>query len=92
MSPDEGVKILIIPTTSECITFKSLMYSIIVDRGYRHPLEPLVPNVMSTQRYLTFEVVPVQGKFTIDGRELSSPSKYNGTFEVTQVQAGASEP
>lgn len=90
MSPDEGVKILIIPTTSECITFKSLMYSIIVDRGYRHPLEPLVPNVMSTQRYLTFEVVPVQGKFTIDGRELSSPSKYNGTFEVTQVQADAS--
>lgn len=87
MSPDEGVKILIIPTTSECITFKSLMYSIIVDRGYRHPLEPLVPNVMSTQRYLAFEVVPVQGRFYFDGRETTSPSKYNGTFEVTQVKA-----
>ena len=88
MSPDEGVKILVIPTTTECITFKSLMYSIIVDRGYKHPLEPLVPNVMSTQRYLAFEVVPVQGRFTIEGRELTSPSKYSGTFEVTQAQSG----
>ena len=71
MSPNDGIRAFLIPTTQELITFKNIMYSIVVDRGYRHPLEPLVPNVMATQRQLTFEVLPVQGKFEITGRDLS---------------------
>ena len=73
MDPSEGIRFVVIPTTSDIITFKHLKYAVTVDRGYRHPLEPLVPNMMATQRTLTFEVIPVQGKLTIEGRDMQSP-------------------
>ncbi len=81
MRQDEGIRLFLMPTTNELITFKHIMYSIIVDRGYRSPLEPLVPNVMSTQRTLTFEVLPVQGVFDIGGRELS-PATNRGEIHI----------
>ena len=88
MSPDDGIRSFLIPTTTELITFKNIMYSIVVDRGYRHPLEPLVPNVMATQRQLTFEVFPIQGKFDITGRDLRpadvrKPVAMTGSFTTT---------
>lgn len=91
-APEEGVRLIVIPTTNECVTFKHLMYSVIVDRGYRNPLEPLVPNVMSTQRTLTFEVTPVQGDFLITGTEAHAPTSYNGsiTANVTGTTTGGS--
>lgn len=73
LKPEDGIQTILIPTTSELITFKNVFYSVIVDRGYRNPLEPLVPNIMSTQRMLTFEVLPVQGRFYIDGRDATPP-------------------
>lgn len=73
LAPSDGIQTILIPTTSELITFKNVFYSVIVDRGYRNPLEQLVPNIMSTQRTLTFEVLPVQGRFYIDGREANPP-------------------
>ena len=83
MDPNEGIRFVVIPTTSDLITFKHLKYAVTVDRGYRHPLEPLVPNMMATQRTLTFEVIPVQGKMFIDGREMSSPQ--NVGYSTVQV-------
>ena len=83
MDPNEGIRFVVIPTTSDLITFKHLKYAVTVDRGYRHPLEPLVPNMMATQRTLTFEVIPVQGKLFIDGREMSSPQ--NVGYSTVQV-------
>lgn len=93
-APEEGVRLIVIPTTNECVTFKHLMYSVIVDRGYRNPLEPLVPNVMSTQRTLTFEVTPVQGDFLITGTEAHAPTSYNGsiTANVTNTTNEGSAP
>ena len=44
-----------------------------IDRNYRDPVHPLTPNVMVTQRTLTVEVLPVQGRMTIAGREAYSP-------------------
>lgn len=82
MDADEGIRFIVIPTTKELITYKHLKYSVTVDRGYRHPLEPLVPNIMATQRTLTFEVVPVQARLTITGRDLYSPTSQSGTFPV----------
>jgi hypothetical protein len=82
MHPDEGVRFVVIPTTSDLITFKHLKYSVTVDRGYRHPLEPLVPNMMATQRTLTFEVLPVQGKLEITGRDMSSPTNVGSSNVV----------
>ena len=86
-APEEGVRLIVIPTTNECVTFKHLMYSVIVDRGYRNPLEPLVPNVMSTQRTLTFEVTPVQGDFLITGTEAHAPTQYNGSIVANVTNA-----
>ena len=76
MSPDDGIYTLFIPTTTELITFKNVFYSVVVDRGYRNPVEQLVPNIMATQRMLTFEVIPVQGRFYIEGRDKDSPDSY----------------
>ena len=84
MDPDDGIRFILIPTTTDLITFKHLKYSVTVDRGYRHPLEPLVPNLMATQRTLTFEVIPVQGKMKITGRGLNSPENVGySTVQVT---------
>lgn len=73
MKADEGLKFIIIPTTPELVTFKHYKYNIIIDRNYRNPLYTLTPNIMCTHRTLTFEVLPVQGKMTIEGRDLFSP-------------------
>lgn len=70
---NDGIRIIAIPLTQELITFKSYMYSMVIDRNYRNPMHSLVPNIMATHRTLTFEVFPVQGIFYIDGRELNSP-------------------
>lgn len=91
MKDSEGIRMFLIPTTTELITFKHIMHSIIVDRGYRSPVEPLVPNVMSTQRTLTFEVLPVQGVFTIDGRELYPEAEPVKILNVTPTTSGATE-
>ena len=73
MKPEAGLKFVIIPTTSELVTFKHYKYNCIIDRNYRNPLYTLTPNIMCTHRTLTFEVLPVQGKMTIEGRDLFSP-------------------
>lgn len=85
MSAEEGIRFVVIPTTKELITFKHLKYSVTVDRGYRHPLEPLVPNIMATQRILTFEVIPVQGNLKITGRDTYSPLTQSGSFPVQHI-------
>ena len=73
MKPEAGFKFVVIPTTTELVTFKHYKYNVIIDRNYRNPLYTLTPNIMCTHRTLTFEVLPVQGKMTIEGRELFSP-------------------
>lgn len=73
MKQEQGLKFVVIPTTTELVTFKHYKYNIIIDRNYRNPLYTLTPNIMTTHRTLTFEVLPVQGKMTIDGRDLFSP-------------------
>ena len=73
MKPEAGLKFVVIPTTTELVTFKHYKYNCIIDRNYRNPLYTLTPNIMCTHRTLTFEVLPVQGKMTIEGRDLFSP-------------------
>ena len=73
MKPEAGFKFVVIPTTNELVTFKHYKYNCIIDRNYRNPLYTLTPNIMCTHRTLTFEVLPVQGKMTIEGRDLFSP-------------------
>ena len=74
MSEDAGIRFVVIPLTQELITYKHYKYNVVIDRNYRHPLYSLVPNVMATQRTLTWDVFPVSGKMAISGRELFSPT------------------
>ncbi len=103
LDPSDGIQTILIPTTTELITFKNIFYSVVVDRGYRNPLEQLVPNIMSTQRTLTFEVLPVQGRFFIDGRDATPPknltkldatdrSFYVNSTTTTATAGGATDP
>ncbi len=74
----DGIRTIIIPTTTELITFKHVFYSVVIDRnGYRNPVEQLIPNIMATQRTLTFDVLPVQGRFYIEGFDSYSPKEIN---------------
>lgn len=71
---DSGLHFVVIPTTKELITYKHFKYNAVIDRNYRDPVHPLTPNIMVTQRTLTAEVLPVQGRMGIKGRELYSPT------------------
>jgi hypothetical protein len=74
MSEDDGIHVLVIPLTNEQITFKHYKYNAVIDRSYLNPLHNLTPNIMCTHRTLTFDVLPVQGKMIISGRDLQSPN------------------
>jgi hypothetical protein len=89
MKREQGLKFLVIPTTTELITFKHYKYNCIIDRNYRNPLYTLTPNIMCTHRTLTFEILPVQGKMTIDGRELFSPTTLKRATADTADTANA---
>lgn len=90
MKESEGIKFVVIPLTTELITFKHYKYNTVIDRNYRNPLYTLTPNIMCTHRTLTFEVLPVQGKMTIEGRDLFSPTtlKRSGTGDAGDSDSG----
>lgn len=65
----KGIRIVAYPLTKETITFKHYKYSLNIENLYRNPYNTLVPNVMGTSRYLTTEVLPVQGEFKLTNNE-----------------------
>lgn len=65
----KGIRIVAFPLSKEVITFKHLKYSLNIENIYRNPFTPLTPNVMGTSRYLTTEVLPVQGEFLITNND-----------------------
>lgn len=65
VSRAKGIRIVAFPLSKEVITFKHYKYSLNIENIYRNPFTPLTPNVMGTSRYLTTEVLPVQGEFNI---------------------------
>jgi len=62
---DVGLRVVAYPLTKETITFKHYKYSMNIENNYRDPDNPNVPNIMATSRYLTTELLPVQGQFII---------------------------
>jgi len=74
MKEEEGIRFVAIPLTNELITYKHYKYNVTIDRNYRNPTYTLVPNIMATQRTLTFEILPVQGVMHISGNSLKSPT------------------
>lgn len=73
MSEDDGIRFLVIPLTNELITYKHYKYNVMIDRNYRNPVYQLTPNILATQRTLTFEILPVQGVMKIKNRDMHSP-------------------
>jgi hypothetical protein len=84
---DSGLHFVVIPTTKELITYKHFKYNAVIDRNYRDPVHPLTPNVMVTQRTLTCEVLPVQGRMTITGRDAYSPTTLKRVLPSDTVSA-----
>lgn len=74
MNEDDGIRFLVIPLTNELITYKHYKYNVMIDRNYRNPTYQLVPNILATQRTLTFEILPVQGLMKINNRDMHSPT------------------
>ncbi|MCM1214006.1 MAG: hypothetical protein NC548_05750 [Lachnospiraceae bacterium] len=74
MKEEEGIRFVAIPLTNELITYKHYKYNVTIDRNYRNPTYTLVPNILATQRTLTFEILPVQGVMHINGNSLKSPT------------------
>lgn len=62
---ERGLRVVAYPLTKEVITFKHYKYSLNIENAYRNALTPLTPNVMGTSRFITTEVLPVQGEFHI---------------------------
>lgn len=85
MKEEQGLWFIEIPTTTELVTFKHYKYNMVIDRNYRNPLYTLTPNIMCTHRTLTFEVLPVQGRMTIDGRDLFSPMNLKRKTETADT-------
>ena len=89
MKPEQGLRFVVIPTSNDIITFKHYWQNVVIDRGYRHPVFTLTPNIMCTQRTLTFDIYPVQGNLYIDGRDLFSPDTLKrATAEDAPVTGG----
>jgi len=61
----KGLRIIAYPLSKEIITFKHYKYSLNIENIYRNALTPLTPNIMGTARYLTTEVLPIQGEFSL---------------------------
>lgn len=89
MPESEGIRFVAIPLTNELITYKHYKYNVMIDRNYRNPVYDLVPNIMATQRTLTFEILPVQGVMTVVGNNMHSPETLRrGPYPVEQVGGG----
>ena len=73
---EDGLRLIVIPLSNQYITFKHLMYNAVIDRNYRGPIYDKVPNLMSTQRVMTLDVLPVQGKVTIKNTDTWFPSTH----------------
>lgn len=71
-----GIRIVAYPLSKDTITFKHYKYSLNIENVYRNPHTPLTPNVMGTTRYLTTEVLPVQGEFLITNNEFGRINTY----------------
>jgi len=66
---EKGIRVIAYPLSKEVITFKHYKYSLNIENIYRNPFTPLTPNVMGTSRYLTTEVLPVQGEFKLTNND-----------------------
>lgn len=64
-----GFRIVAYPTTDNHITFKHYKYSTFITNQYRNPITPNILNIMGTSRYLTTEVLPVQGRMRLLNNE-----------------------
>lgn len=62
---DLGFRIVAYPTTKDHITFKHYKYSMNIANDYRNPNTPNIPNIMGTSRFLTTELLPLQGQMKL---------------------------
>jgi len=81
---ERGLRVVAYPLSKDVVTFKHYKYSLNIENAYRNALTPLTPNIMATSRYLTTDVLPVQGEFHIVDNTfaLKNPGMANPTAQV----------
>lgn len=96
---ERGLRVVAYPLTKDVVTFKHYKYSLNIENAYRNGVTPLTPNIMATSRFLTTEVLPVQGEFHIIDNEfaltpkvsesatVATPSITNGSGTITAALA-----
>lgn len=72
---NEGIRVVAYPTTANHITFKHYKYSFNIENMYHHPQVPRVPNIMGTHRYLSTEMLPIQGKMELLNNDFGITSR-----------------
>lgn len=90
-SKDRGLRVVAYPLTKELITFKHYKYSLNIENAYRNPITPLTPNVMGTSRFITTEVLPIQGEFHIVDNMFALKTPAAPTSKVSKPQVYRSE-
>ena len=63
--PQGTIRIYLIPTNDEQMTYKHFQYAFYVSNAYSNPTNPLLPNVMISDRNMTDSLTPVQAQIEI---------------------------
>ena len=59
----KGFRVIAYPLTDQLITYRQYDYTFFIENNYRNSNTPLTPNIMVAQRYLNYEILPVQAEF-----------------------------
>lgn len=63
--PQGTVRIYVIPTNDNQMTYKHFQYAFYISNAYANPVNPLLPNVMISDRNMTDSLTPVQAQIEI---------------------------
>lgn len=77
------IKVLLIPTTEEHITYKHFEYQFFISNRYNRGRNVRTPSVMVSDRSLTDEVIPIQGEIiVVNSGKIGTSELYKSYDEV----------
>ncbi len=77
-----SLQVVLIPTTTEHITYKHFEYQFVISNGYRMAENVRIPSVMLFERSLTDEVIPIQGEVKLINNDVLGSSEIYGRYDV----------
>ncbi len=83
-----ALKMIIRPRDDQYISYMNLDYTFNIVNNYRNPMEPMLPNLMATQRFLVVDVIPMQSDILITNNPISTTTTYEGPKPIPSNIAG----